>query len=82
MKKNPYSPGSEFYYKNKKCKIIRDAGHIYFTIIQYEDGGIDSVLKADLREKPSVPFKIQIIHFTEVILHYITLGDYTPHFYR
>ena len=80
MKNNPYSIGSEFYYNNKKCKIIRDAGHMYFTIIQYEEGGIDSILKADLRDEPSVPLKVRLIHIGEIILHYLTLGDYKPHF--
>lgn len=79
---NPYAVGTAKYYHNKKCTIIRDAGHIYFTIIQYEDGTIDSVLKYDLREEPSVPLKIKLIHATEVILHYLTLGDYIPHFYK
>lgn len=79
---NPYSVGTEKYYNGKKCKIIRDAGHIYFTIIQYEDGGIDSVLKYDLRDKPPIPLKIRLIHIGEVVLHYLTLGDYTPHFYK
>lgn len=77
---NPFTIGSEFYYKNKKCKIIRDAGHSYFTVIQYENGEIDSVLKYDLRDEPSIPLKIRAIRFFESILYIITLGDYKPHF--
>ncbi len=78
----PYAVGKEKYYNNRKCIIIRDSGHIYFTIIRYEDGTIDSVLKYDLREKPSVPFKIRLIQFLEALLHIVTLGDYQPHFYK
>lgn len=36
----PYAVGKEKYYNNRKCIIIQDSGHIYFTIIKIEDNFI------------------------------------------
>lgn len=79
MKEDVYKLNSEFYYKRKKCKIIRNDG-LYFVIVQFEDGTVDSAFKGDLKNSPYVPLKIKLIHWGEAILYYLTLGDYTPHF--
>lgn len=76
--KDQYTAGSEFFYNNRKCKIINNSGYIYFTIIQYEDGTIDSVFKYDLEKEPSVPLKTKIILIGEAFLYLITLGLYRP----
>jgi hypothetical protein len=80
MIKNHYSIGLKKYYKNRACTIIKNSGHIYFVIVQFEDGSVDSVLKYDLRDEPTLPFKIRLIRLAENILHCISLGDYQPHF--